>query len=403
MDDLSKIRLKVFFDPAALSPDRSADFTCAPSENKTIGFIPADIIGYQWDNCFNMEQMWTELKSRMEKTSAGPDSGLPAGVSNTANIFKLLTASGQIMGLNIEGDILPAFGDEAGWFLRDIRLSGSFPVPQFLLFVKVKDEEKAKNVVGTLMKQPFFVPQNEDYKGTALQYLSLPTGGDPQPGFAFFNGYLLLGINPQIIKDTIDVSSQPPDNLAASVFFKEMDFGLTDKNRIIHFLKFDRLVDKIKYLLDWSVDQSKKQEEKQLAFKTGAEKRLEDIKKDIIRIDNEMSGLDGKVVDATNEKKKLEEQGLPTEDKEAELKTAEDQKQAKEDELKAAYAKKIEQEQTIKGYEPDVLLQEQQRVSRDDLIYPVLDGLRSIQTISARSTVEANAWNVQIFIKSGHQ
>ena len=39
--------------------------------------------------------------------------------------------------MNIEEDVLPAFGDEMGGYLKDVRVGSLFPVPEFLFFIKI--------------------------------------------------------------------------------------------------------------------------------------------------------------------------------------------------------------------------------------------------------------------------
>jgi hypothetical protein len=76
----------------------------------------------------------------------------------------------------------------------------------------------------------------------------LPFGNDVQPAYAFFNGFCLISINHQLIKDIISAYKNG-DNITTDKNFMAVNKGLTDKNNNIMFVKFDQLIDKIKEIV----------------------------------------------------------------------------------------------------------------------------------------------------------
>jgi hypothetical protein len=69
-----------------------------------------------------------------------------------------------------------------------------------------------------------------------------------QPAYAFFNGFCIVSINHQLIKDIISTYKNA-DNITTDKDFLAVNKGLTDKNNNIMFVKIDQLIDKIKELV----------------------------------------------------------------------------------------------------------------------------------------------------------
>jgi len=149
---------------------------CPAGENRTIHFVPTDILGYQWSNCFKLEHYWRQISDEVKQLDPSQS--------------KINEFEGKI-GMNVANDILPAFGEEIGGYLKDIQVGGFFPLPEFLLFVEVNNESKAEQLLGRLQQQPLVSLQEENYGGTLIKYLALPLGENIQPGYCFLENYLL--------------------------------------------------------------------------------------------------------------------------------------------------------------------------------------------------------------------
>ena len=97
------------------------------------------------------------------------------------------------------------------------------------------------------------VLQKEEFNDIKINYIMLPFGNDVQPAYAFFNGFCIVSINHQLIKDIISTYKNG-DNITTDKDFPAVNKGLTDKNNNIMFVKFDQLIDKIKEIVIFGRD-----------------------------------------------------------------------------------------------------------------------------------------------------
>src|SRR6185503_2185024 len=163
MEPLVELKLNMVMDGANMSPELSYLYTCAPSVNKTLKFIPSGVLGYQWSSCLMLEQYWNQLMKEITREPPNPNDAVPSPLEELQKFESMI-------GLSVERDILPAIGDEIGGYLADVQMEGMFPIPKFLFFLEVKDKNKIEKLLSLLTKNPMLMLQQEEYAGTEIKY-----------------------------------------------------------------------------------------------------------------------------------------------------------------------------------------------------------------------------------------
>ncbi len=385
---VSKFQFDLFFDKGKALPDMAAVFTCPPSENKTLAFVPQDIMGYQWNNCFDLKGPWQQLKNEAALAQEG---GRP--------VADQLAQIQQTIGVDVEKDVIPAFAGEIGGYLSDIQMGGIFPYPQVVFFVKVKDETKAKEVLEKFKQQIPVVWQSERHKNTAITFLSAPLVSDIQPGYCFLDGYLLVGINTKLLKGSVDARHAAAPSLASSPLFSEMDLGLSSKSRFVQLFKVDRLAGKAQEVIEWVKAWSTSQDAQKEAFKLGGEKRLADTRAAIVQKEGELAELKIRQTaledDIWNRNSRGEDAGAER----AQLGELKEGITLKEREIASDKEQEAELEKILKGYDrPSADQEKRDEISRR-VVYPLLQSLSSVKAMGIRTTLNDEVLEANILFK----
>lgn len=381
---IMKFNTRLLIDPRKTHPEYAHFYTCPSQVNKTINFIPKEVLGYQWSNCFDLDYYWKEIKKEVERTSTA-----------ALRVDELE----EKIGFSIEGDILPAFGDEIGGYVSDIQISGFFPIPKFLFFIKIKNKSKAEHLLARLKEQPLAILQDENYDGIALKYLALPFGEDVQPGYCFLDNYLLMASSRQLLKSSIDASGNASVSLLASPDFKEINFGLTDKNRSVQFVKIGTVIEKIKGVIGWSNDWMNARNRKAQAFKMGSEKPLEEVKAGITVKTGELQDMRDNIILLEDEVWNLESKGEDMEALQTQINDLKSQIEAKELELSGDRERQQELENILQESARDAPDPALNQLYLDEVIYPVLESLKSIKSYGLRVTSDKDSLESSVFLK----
>lgn len=381
---LVRLDSRFFFEPKELNPEYAPLYTCPAGENKTMAFVPKEVLGYQWSNCLKLDYYWEQIRQESVKK----------GVSaSQIDDFE------SRMGLDVEADILPAFGDEIGWYVSDIQLGGPFPIPKLLFFVKIRDKSKTENLLVKFKEQPFMAWQEETYNGVPIKYLPLPLGEDVQPGYGFLGDYLLIATSRQLIKASVDASGDPSLSLPASEAFKEINLGLTDKNRSVQFLKIGEVIEKMKGIIEWSAQWVTAKDKKTRAFKTGSEKPLEEVKADIALKEEELKGIRDQIISLEDSIWNKEAEGEDVSSRQAQLNSLKIQLDSKKAEITAANERQEELAKVVQEYDTHQQDEELRKLYFDELVYPLMEGLKSIIAYGLRVTASDKALESSILLK----
>ena len=134
--------------------------------------------------------------------------------------------------------------------VTDINTSGFFPIPKLVLFMEARDPQVIEGIIASAVKKTMVQFQLEEYKGITIRSLPLPFGADLQPAYAFLNGFCLISINTQLIRDAIDTNNSG-EGLTKDPDFTAVDRGLSGKNNTVCFLNVTGCIDASKDIIEW--------------------------------------------------------------------------------------------------------------------------------------------------------
>lgn len=365
--------------------------SCTPKENKSLAMIPREAIGYGWGTCVNIANYWEEFKTEVQKIDQ--QTGKSLGMKNIEN-FENTT------GLNIQHDIVAAFGNEMGGFMTNVELpdvAGGFPVPQIVFFVEYGDKSKMDKLLGKLKSNPMFKLEDEEYKGTVIKYLSIPVQNKVEPGYAYVDKYLLVALDKTLIKKSIDALADPAQALLNSPDFQKLGEEFRLPKISVQFAKVDQFVGIIEKLIQWSETWTNQEKEKREAFKLGTKRRLSDVAYQI-----ETNQENFKKIKESIEAIKAQitqEQAAGT-DVSASQKTLADlneQMTATDKDLQAEEEQKKELEAMIGQYEKDESKNAEEKLFFiKQGVIPVLDAFQSIRLMGGYSTLESQILSTTI-------
>ena len=231
--DLLQNRTLVMIDKKGLEPVYAKAYFTKPGENKTLQFVPDNTLVYYWANNLYLKSFW--------------DIYFENQYLNDEEKKSMKTSLEKESGVSID-EVFQAFGNQFGLILTDINTGGLFPIPKLTFFVEIANQDTAAKLMDSAAQKSGMVLQKEEFNDIKINYIMLPFGNDAQPAYAFFNGFCIVSINHQLIKDIISTYKNG-DNITTDKDFLAVNKGLTDKNNNIMFVKFDQLIDKIKKLI----------------------------------------------------------------------------------------------------------------------------------------------------------
>jgi len=384
-EEIAQQSYSLFFDEEKLDPQIAHIYTCPGTENKTVRFIPENILGYQWNNCFKLDNYWNQKGEEL------------ASIDRIKNFE---TTSG----ISIERDVVPYFGEELGGYIRDVQMAsipliGEFPVPDLVFFIEVKSQEKIKNLLDTVSRNPFMMLQEENYKEIPLYYVPSPMGEVLQPGYCFLDKYLLVSTNRKLLKTSIEVYNNSQNSIEQNINFKSFVLGGTEKYRSIQFIKVDQSVQKLMDIFNWGMRWTLQKDRNKLAFRSGINKRLIAVKENIEELEFDLKQMREDMSTIKKHIQSLDAQNLNFKEKEEELAELQKNIQLKQQEINDGYAGKQEQEEILLDYNISTNSSELRQVYLNEIIYPLLGGLESIKAFGSKSMVNEEVIESRLFLQ----
>ncbi|MBP9853440.1 MAG: DUF3352 domain-containing protein [Candidatus Omnitrophica bacterium] len=386
--DLMEIKVNLLFDKKNMNTAMAKYYdACQNQDNQSINFVPAGSLAYVWGNCFDLNYYWEELKKEMEAAE-------PAGKWSTA---EQLAAFEQTIGLTVEGDILPAFGNEIGGYVKDIHADGNFPIPEFTLFIKIKDQAKVEKLLGLLKNQPVVALQNEDYNGVNLNYIDMPISEHVSPAYCFLNDFLLISINKQLLKNSIDTSKKTMPSLVSNAAFKILNQGLTDKSIGVQFYKMDEIAFKMAGILEWSNNWITANDQKKEAFKSGARMRLTQVQKEIEDEEAELKQKEQQVKDLEKIIVDLETAGQDAAAQKNELQILNNKIKDYKYDIATNVQNAMKIEESMDAY--STTDNQKRQLYIDHVMIPVVDSLKVIEGVGIKSLMSSDSMDGSVFLK----
>jgi hypothetical protein len=228
-----KIVLKI--DKGAMDPVYARLYSVQPAAGKTLKMAPGQTLLYGWLNALDLRSrldIYRQQAMLDEKALKAADVRLKAET-----------------GIGLDR-LLQSFGRQFGLILTDVNTGGLFPVPKLALCAEMAQPEVVAKLMARLAGKAPVPLRQEQFEGITLHYLVLPLGNDLQPAYAFVDGFCVVAMNPQLIKQMI--ASRKGANLAADSEFQSVDKGLSDANNQVYFIRTDQLMAKLNEIVSWA-------------------------------------------------------------------------------------------------------------------------------------------------------
>ncbi len=377
------------FDLAQMEP-RLAEFygSCKDVTNQTMNFMPQNALAYQWGTCFDLQYYWDEIKLELERAAPGK-----------VSVADQIAQYEQMIGLSIEGDIIPAFGDEIGGYLRDVVMTPNFPIPEILLFVKVGDKAKTERLLSFLNNVPMLMLQTENVEGVEYRYLSIPMMSNVSPGYCFLDGYLLISVTKDMLVDAITTSKTGQNRLGQDATFSALRAGSPSKSIGDFYMNVDELAFKTLSIIEWAQGRTDESDQKVTAFKSGAkmklkqiQRRIEEDEKILVKQQKEAEAMAGQV-------ESLKKRGEDVAARQKVLDRMRTDVQELEADIESRIADAIELQNTIQGYDDNTMALDKRRLYMESVVAPVMDALKAIDGFSSTTTMDKKSIQTRTFLK----
>jgi len=391
---ISKDRTIWFFDKSKMDPFIAELYSLRPQKNNSIKFVPKDIIGYQW-SCFTPKSTWNYYKEILSEELKQAEQG--------PSFVDIIVGFESEFGMSIEKDIIPALGNEIGGILSDINLGGPVPALEVILFVRMNDKSVLEKLMNTLIKKNNIPMQSEVHRDINIEYITLPFGTNFQPAYCFLGDYFLISTGREPLKESIDTLAGQSDSLMANEDFKAINFGLTDKNNTISFLKVDLLLHRIRGICEWGFEWMSLLSKQLKASQERAEFEMEYYKKEIQTKESELASLKGSLRLIEKEIESLKSQELDASLQQEELSRLESRIEEKQDEINISKENLEDREKHLTMINKSPMVKMDTSVVRlylDKVVYPILEGLQTVKAVGSRTVFSENMLETQSFSKT---
>ncbi|PIW62376.1 MAG: hypothetical protein COW13_02735, partial [Candidatus Omnitrophica bacterium CG12_big_fil_rev_8_21_14_0_65_50_5] len=393
-DELLNINSEMYFNPAELSGDTKAYVDgCHPQNNQSLFFTPKDVLVYQWVGCVDFGRYWQNVRKEAQRLAQEKQ---PEGSSgDAAGDFQ------TSLGLDIENDVIPALGGEIGWFVNTgsqfIPLIG-VKAPQVAIFVKIKDQAKAEQVISVLLNKMSVQPQKEIRQGAQFNYFLTPFGGAVEPAYTILGDYFIIGLNRDILKEAVYAAEDTRAALTASPSFQKTVKSSHDRmSQVgIFYFKLGELLESYSGLIDLAYNwiSTRNEEVQAQAASAGSlasgvtDEKAMALNEELAREQKISAVLEDEIWD-TNLK------GEDTSAREEELKRQKDK--VKSLQTRIQQAKESQRSQLV----PLRKLPDSDHVSiiRRNVVNPILEALKTVQALGADVSLKKDRFSTEIQVQ----
>jgi len=394
LGNFPKSKSVIFLNKNRSSVSYAKVYSFKPQNNHTIDFVPRNIIGYYWMNYFDIRSAWKNLRRGLSGASRKSSHSLSSVSINSIMKTKL--------GVTFK-DIIPVVGRQIGGFLSDVGLGGMFPMPKFLIFVKINDQNSAENIINSLIKKNNILMQSENYGSENIKYILLPFGSNIRPGYCFMNNFLLISSTDELIKESIDVYENKAGSLTTNDDFKAVDFGLTGKNNAVLFLNTGLLLDKIKGVSDWALGWISFIPLSISAYEDKLTGQLSDLKRNINSMVSDLATVKINLKMLENEIKNDRNQGLDVSSKQKKLAVLKAISEAKGRRIMFYRGKLEAKQRELNKKNKDVLAAKTYipliSLYLKKVVYPILEGFKEMRAVGYRVVFNKKAVENLLFYR----
>ncbi|MCD4780483.1 MAG: DUF3352 domain-containing protein [Candidatus Omnitrophica bacterium] len=376
----SKTKMSLQYRLEEMTEKLAKVYSCPSTSNRSLNFIPASAMYYQWNNCLDYD-----FKEVLQKTGSMND----AEALEIDQVKAVLDVFEQAFGINLLDDVVPHLGDEIGGYLSGITIEGIFggnvPIPNLVVFFSVKDKNKILEQLDKLKKVPLFMSSDEDYKGHNIVLLKTQLSQNVIPSISFVDNYMLITNNPELIRNAVDTLRKEIPDLSSTKGFQQVNFGLIGKNRVVQYLQLQSLNDEIRELLEWVNKKLKKDELVQSASVSGKKMRLDDIRQSMEKKEDSIKRMKKELQDLEAEIGRKQESQEDAELEQVRYMRIEEEileigVLLEEDHLREREAMVDLEKFNLEDMPADV-----NRYYLDRIVYPIMDGFKFMESYGART------------------
>jgi len=239
---ISKYKIIVDLDQKHMSLGMRKVFACPSLSNDTLKFVPVDAIAYNWGACYDLQQSWDAVKK-----SLGENPEIFQGAVQFKHRLE------RYFDMNIRRDVLPVLGGEIGGYLTDVDMQSSypFPLPRFLIFIKIQDRAAMQALIDKFLEHPIAQLQDEDYNHVQIKYISSSLGANIDPGYCFLGDYLLVATSRQLLKRSIDAYNDSLRSIISDDVIDQFRLDNGEKFHSVTLMKTAELSRRAQDFLGW--------------------------------------------------------------------------------------------------------------------------------------------------------
>ena len=372
----------VFFNKEQINPEFSSFYLkCTPQKNSTLSFIPQDIAALQWQTCLDFPEIWKMVIQEAEKQSSQKIGGQMRSIA----------------GIDIEKELLPVLGDEAGGYLKDIQTEGFFPIPRVLLFVKVKSPQKMDEILKRVADETLFGVEKEDYNGYPISYMKTPLGDMLKPAYAYLGNYWTISLSSELIKRSIDVAKGGAGSFAADPSYRGFNGELDQPATFVQVVKLSVLLKQIEGVIEFANTWITSQDRENETARAAAAQKIDDIRAKIAQDLETMRSLEKDQQSLEDEVWNKESQAMNADEKKGKLQQIKDQAAKLKADIDSAQAEEKNLVLTREKLPQKAPEMAARRLFLDEAVYPVLNGLNNVKAMGVHSTLQDKVFRTTIY------
>jgi hypothetical protein len=185
--------------------------------------------------------------------------------------------------------------------------------------------------------------------------------------------------------------------LLASPDFKKINLGLTERNRNVQFVKVGTVLEKIKGIIGWANDWVSARDRKAEAFLMGSQRPLEEVKVEITAKEQELEDIRNSKMQIEDEIWNVETKGEDSTALKNQISELANQEAMIELELAGLRERKEELENILQQSMADIPDPVTRQLFLNEVIYPVLESLKSIRSYGLRATADGETIQTSVF------
>lgn len=238
-EDVLEVRSRAGYSLDQLNKVTKSLFTSLAEENTALNLLGANTLVYQWASSLNAEM----IRETLEVADA-------EGYRQTQARVK------KELGVSIE-ELLQAIGPQYGGVVNEIVNAGFFPVPKMVLFLEIRDQQLAEQILATLRRKVaqsgIAEEQHLEVGEATVYYWPVLPGEATQPAVVLTDGMLYFANGKASLVNLLEDSQERAklSEAVASELGEELSSRLMASNYESFVMYPAQLAEEVGGMLDW--------------------------------------------------------------------------------------------------------------------------------------------------------